>query len=307
MARNSRIGMFNVPNFLGGSSIGAHQGLRSAGLGGSSGSLVPVSPFGGGTPQGREIGATAGIGPGRIPANPVDSCMHSMAVTGQPTPCPPNESHQPAPCGPCTTIGDPGDPGMLNQKEPSFNISQTQQAGIADCQYPTSPNPSTKTEQFTWNTTTCKWDSTRAFNLQVLQEFPKEKTVRSDILGDIRRYGGKKGAMSRQELGQQFGRSGGGVGGGAMSDLEIFDNPLLAGGSPYLGKNVSQFAYGGKMRDTYNYGGKMKNPYKYPDGGRADFMSGMRRGMNSAVAAGQIQEVVRNNRSSRRFISGGKF
>jgi hypothetical protein len=126
---------------------------------------------------------------------------------------------------------------------------------------------------------------------------PEPKTARSDILSDTRRYSGKKGAVSRQEHGR-FGRSGGGVGGGAMGDLEIFENPLLAGGSPYLGKNVSQFAQGGRMNNPYN---------AYPDGGQLDFMSGLRGGMNSAVAAGQIQDVVRNNRLSRRFTSGGKF
>ena len=79
--------------------------------------------------------------------------------------------------------------------------------------------------------------------------------------------------------------------------LEIFGNPLLAGGSPYLEKNVSQFAGGGKM----------KNPYRYPGGGRADFMTGIKKGLNSVFAAEQIKEVVKNNRSSRRFTSGGKF
>ena len=83
-----------------------------------------------------------------------------------------------------------------------------------------------------------------------------------------------------------------------MGDLELFENPLLAGGSEYLGKNVAQFDRGGRMQNPYN---------TYPGGGRADFMSGVRRGVNSAVAAGQIQNVVRNNRSSRRFTSGGKF
>ncbi len=58
----------------------------------------------------------------------------------------------------------------------------------------------------------------------------------------------------------------------------------------------------------YDYGGKTNYPYKsYPDGGRADFLEGIRKGMNSAVAAGQVENVIRNNRASRRFTTGGKF
>ena len=306
MPRNSQVGMFSIPNFLGGSSVLANQGLQSSGLGGSSGSLTAVNPFGGGgTPTAREEGAVGPGGPRTLPTNPYSACMHSMAVTGNPTPCPPNQSHQPAPCGPCTVIGDPvQDPSSVGLTTDPGVAATLTGSGTA-CPTPTSPSPG-KPGSHTWNTSTCTWDPSAQYtpprNLGMTDEGKKIR----DIVGGTMQYGRNRGAQSRQQLGQ-FGRMGGGVGGGAMGDLEMFENPLLAGGSPYLAKNVSQFAYGGKMRDTYNYGGKMKNPYKYPDGGRADFMSGMRRGMNSAVAAGQIQEVVRNNRSSRRFISGGKF
>tara|TARA_R110002020_G_scaffold1843_5_gene8449 strand:- start:884 stop:1792 length:909 start_codon:yes stop_codon:yes gene_type:complete len=301
----ANVGMFNIPNFLGGSSVGASKGLQAAGLGGSSGGLVPVSPFGGGDPQAKQIGATgAGITGGPTGADP---CVQSLLTTGQPTPCPPGQQHDPiGSCGPCISIPMPGDPTAVGV-DPGQNQLLT--AMPSSCPEPTSPSPG-KPGSHNWNTSTCTWESVA----QVIPNIvgPKggltdeQMTIR-DIVGGKLQYGRNRGAVSRQELGQ-FGRAGGGVGGGSMSDLETFDNPLLAGGSPYLGKNVSQFAYGGKMRDTYNYGGKMENPYTtYPDGGRADFMSGVRQGMNSAVAAGQIDEVIKNNSSRRRFISGGKF
>jgi hypothetical protein len=287
--------MFNIPNFLGGSSVSANQGLRSSSLGGSSGSLV-ADPFGGGGPQAKEVGAL-GTGIDPVPVNDTNACMHSIAVTGNPTPCPPNQEHTPAPCGPCQVMGYPIDPGTtgLDPGKASQIPGETPQP--SSCPEPTSPNPG-KPGSHTWNTATCTWDPS-------LQYIPPRNTGRGlsdeerklrDIVGGRMQYGSNRGAQSRQELGQ-FGRIGGGIGGGAMGDMEIFANPLLAGGSPYLEKNVSQFAGGGRM----------KNPYTYPGGGRADFMSGVRRGMNSAVAAGQIKEVVRNNRASRRFTSGGKF
>jgi len=312
MPRNSQVGMFNIPNFLGGSSVSANQGLRSSSLGGSSGSLV-VDPFGGGGPQAKEVGAL-GTGIDPVPVNDTNACLHSMAVTGNPTPCPPNQSHQPAPCGPCQVMGDPIDPGTIGlNPNAAFVTSETGTSGTSgtgtlnpnaafvttqpsSCPEPTSPNPG-KPGSHTWNTATCTWDPIAQY-IQPGRGLSDEEKKTRDIMGGSMQYGSNRGAQSRQELGQYLlGRRGGGIGGGAMGDMEIFANPLLAGGSPYLEKNVSQFAGGGKM----------KNPYKYPDGGRADFMSGVRRGMNSAVAAGQIKEVVRNNRASRRFTSGGKF
>jgi len=243
MPRNSPVGMFNIPNFIGGSSVSANQGLRSSGLGGSSGSLV-ADPFGGGGgPQGREVGAPGlGIDPTTLGPD-TDACLHSMAVTGNPTPCPPNQSHQPAPCGPCTVMGSPGDP--TGQRDPVFNT----QTGVATtkCQYPTSPDPGFKPGEYTWDTSTCSWRSTltdvRTNRTPILTE--EDKKIR-DIVGGTRQYGGQRGAQGRQELGQ-FGRMGGGIGGGAMADMEMFENPLLAGGSPYLGKNVLQFDKGGKL------------------------------------------------------------
>ena len=295
MANSSSVGMFNIPNFIGGSS----SGLRSSSLGGSSGSLVS-NPFGGNDPQGREIGAPGTGLPGV--RSPLDPCVQTLIATGQPTPCPPGQQHDPpGSCGPCSTIGTPADPPTGDPTLVTQTPGETPQQ--SSCPEPTSPNPG-KPGSHTWNTSTCTWD----LSLQVSPTrgiTPEDKKIR-DIVGGSMQYGSNRGAQSRQELGQ-FGRAGGGVGGGAMGDMEVFTNPLLAGGSPYLEKNVSQFAYGGKMRDNYNYGGKMKNPYKYPGGGRADFMTGVKKGMNSVFAAEQIKEVVKNNRSSRRFTSGGKF
>ena len=298
----ANIGMFNIPNFLGGSSVSPTQGLSSAGLGGSSGSLV--DPFGGGSPQGKEIGA-AGTGvPGTVGLN--DPCTQSLLTTGQPTPCPPGQQHDPpGSCGPCVAIGTPANLEPIGLgADPGTQVLQEQPSG---CPEPTSPRPG-KPGQHTWNTVSCSWEQVAGITPILQSEEPQppklEKPV--DILSGMQQYGKKRGAVSRQEYGQ-FGRVGGGVGGGSMSDLEVFDNPLLAGGSPYLGKNVSQFAYGGKMK-RYDYGGKAHNPYKsYPDGGRADFLEGIRKGMNSAVAAGQVENVIRNNRASRRFTTGGKF
>ena len=281
---NTKIGMFNIPNFIEGSS----SGLRSSGLGGSSGSLV-ANPFGGNDPQGREIGAPGTGLPGT--RGPLDPCMQTLIATGQPTPCPPGQQHDPpGSCGPCSTIGIPTDPPI---GDPTLATQTPGETPYMPCPDPTSPNPG-KPGSHTWNTSTCTWDP----SLQVSPTrgiTPEDKKIR-DIVGGSMQYGRNRGAQSRQELGQ-FGRAGGGVGGGAMGDMEMFTNPLLAGGSPYLEKNVSQFAGGGKM----------KNPYRYPGGGRADFMTGIKKGLNSVFAAEQIKEVVKNNRSSRRFTSGGKF
>ena len=291
MPRNSQVGMFNIPNFLGGSSVLANQGLQSSGLGGSSGSLTTVNPFGGGDPQRKNISGQPWVQEGPTK----NDCLWSMQVTGSPTPCPPNHSHQPAPCGPCTVMGSPGETGVLDPTKASQTPGETNIA----CPEPTSPSPG-KPGSHTWNQVTCTWDIRPGIDptkAQVGGLTDEQKTMRDIITGQMQ-YGRQRGAQSRQELGQQFGRAGGGVGGGAMGDLELFENPLLAGGSPYLEKNVLQFAQGGRMENPYN---------TYPGGGRADFMAGVRRGMNSAVAAGQIQNVVRNNRSSRRFTLGGKF
>jgi hypothetical protein len=289
MPRNTKIGMFNVPNYLG----GVPKGLMSAGLGGSSGSLV-ADPFGGGGPQAREVGAL-GTGLDPMPVNDISACMQSMAITGQPTPCPPNQSHQPAPCGPCQAIGTPGE-------TPSQQAFQTPGETAIACPDPTSPNPG-KPGQYRWNSMSCKWESATAMATSPVRtggSLSEQALIAKDIIGGGQRVGRQRGAVSRTELGQ-FGRMGGGVGGGAMGDLELFENPLLAGGSEYLGKNVAQFAGGGRM----------KNPYTYPDGGRVAFANAFsdnfKRALNSTVAAGQIARVNENNRSARRFTSGGKF
>ena len=158
MPRNSQVGMFSIPNFLGGSSVLANQGLQSSGLGGSSGSLTAVNPFGGGgTPTAREEGAVGPGGPRTLPTNPYSACMHSMAVTGNPTPCPPNQSHQPAPCGPCTVIGDPvQDPSSVGLTTDPGVAATLTGSGTA-CPTPTSPSPG-KPGSHRWNTGNCTWD-----------------------------------------------------------------------------------------------------------------------------------------------------
>tara|TARA_R110002110_G_scaffold303590_5_gene517783 strand:- start:832 stop:2052 length:1221 start_codon:yes stop_codon:yes gene_type:complete len=85
---------------------------------------------------------------------------------------------------------------------------------------------------------------------------------RSDILNQLRGMRGLRGAQSRGEYGK-FGRAGGGAGGGAMTDLEAFENPMLAMGSPYLSKNVTAFAGGGRMHDPYYAHGGEHDPYNY--------------------------------------------
>ena len=51
-----------------------------------------------------------------------------------------------------------------------------------------------------------------------------------------------------------FGRQGGGQGGGAQEDLEYYENPMLAMGSPLLGRNVTAFKHGGNMESLKNLG-----------------------------------------------------
>ena len=295
MPNTTKIGMFNIPNFTGGVS----RGLSSAGLGGSSGALLPsLSPAlptsGGGTPQGREIGAPGAGLQGVVGLN--DPCTQSLLATGQPTPCPPGMQHDPpGSCGPCIgipfVVDNPAGVGLTSD-EP------TGETPLNPCPDPTSPNPGNKPGEYKWNTATCSWELALSVGPPDRStKGPIKQTELSDIMSGQQVYGRQKGAQSRQELGNMFGKMGGGIGGGSQGGLEIFQNPLLASGSPYIGKNVSQF----------DQGGKVKNPYTYSNGGNVDFMTNFKKGLNSAVAAGQIQNVIKNNRSSRRFTSGGKF
>jgi len=283
MPNTTKIGMFNVPNFTG----GVNRGLTSAGLGGSSGALLPNT----GTPQAREIGAPGAGLQGVVGLN--DPCTQSLLATGQPTPCPPGMQHDPpGSCGPCigipSVVDNPAGVGLTSD-EPIPG-----ETPLNPCPDPTSPNPSNKPGEYKWNTATCSWELALSVGPT---KGPIKQTALSDIMSGQLSYGRQKGAQSRQELGSMFGKMGGGIGGGSQGGLEIFQNPLLASGSPYIGKNVSQF----------DQGGRMGNPYTYSNGGNVEFMSNFKKGLNSAVAAGQIQNVIKNNRSSRRFTSGGKF
>ena len=120
----------------------------------------------------------------------------------------------------------------------------------------------------------------------------------------------------------------GGGAGGAATDLEKFDNQLLAMGSEYLGKNVAGFAHGGRynmynqggMYDEYNMGGMYK---KYNHGGgfynKAQQMKAaiMDQAMQSGIVAAQLDNVrnANNNNATakdlvgkmRSFASGGRF
>jgi len=113
-------------------------------------------------------------------------------------------------------------------------------------------------------------------------------------------------------------KSGGGAG-GAATDLEKFDNQLLAMGSEYLGKNVSGFAQGGKY-NMYNQGGMYK---KYNHGGgfynESQKMKHamMNQAMQSGIVAAQLDNVrsANNNKATardlvgkmRNFARGGRF
>ena len=129
----------------------------------------------------------------------------------------------------------------------------------------------------------------------------------------------------------------GGGAGGAATDLEKFDNQLLAMGSEYLGKNVAGFAHGGRynmynqggMYDEYNMGGmydkyNMGGMYKkYNHGGgfynKAQQMKAaiMDQAMQSGIVAAQLDNVrnANNNNATakdlvgkmRSFASGGRF
>lgn len=129
----------------------------------------------------------------------------------------------------------------------------------------------------------------------------------------------------------------GGGAGGAATDLEKFDNQLLAMGSDYLGKNVAGFAHGGRynmynqggMYDEYNMGGmydeyNMGGMYKkYNHGGgfydKAQQMKAsiMDQAMQSGIVAAQLDNVRNSNNNNatakdlvgkmRSFASGGRF
>ena len=212
----ANIGMFNIPNFLGGSPT---QGLSSAGLGGSSGSLV--DPFagigvGGGTPQTKEIGAPGtGLPLGTVGLN--DPCAQSLLTTGQPTPCPPGQQHDPpGSCGPCVAVGTPAGPATSGIPLDISNQVLTEMP--SSCPEPTSPRPG-KPGSHVWNSSTCSWDALQQID-PVLQD-PSGKTPDDvftirDIQAGQRAYGKQRGAAARQELGQ-FGRVGGGVGGKASA------------------------------------------------------------------------------------------
>ena len=109
--------------------------------------------------------------------------------------------------------------------------------------------------------------------------------------------GGGRGSLTGVQYGA-FGRSGGGAGGGAMTDLEVYQNPMLEMGSPFLGKNVSAF----------NKGGRMRSPY-YDNGGQWQEIA---RAMNGMIGLGQAANVMQGSRSARpmprrRFVKGGRF
>ena len=283
MPKTTQLGMFNIPNYA----AGAPGGLMSAGLGGSSGSLLSTPTLQPASPT-REIGAP-GIGLPQINRGPLqDPCLQSLATSGQPTPCPPNQSHQPAPCGPCTAIGTPGPLstlptqaigapatlGLVGGTQPGLTspavigpagtttTSGTVDPGLtqeippdqpATCDTPTSPNPG-KPGQYSWNTRTCTWELVDVAIQPISAPVTSEKRIARDIRTGQQQVGGQRGAISRQELGQFFGRTGGGIGGGAQTGLEVFQNPLLAAGSPYIGKNVSQFDEGGRLANLANLG-----------------------------------------------------
>ena len=147
--------------------------------------------------------------------------------------------------------------------------------------------------------------------------------------------GGARGSLGGVEYGA-FNRAGGGAGGGAMTDLEVYENPMLEMGSPFLGKNVSQFNKGGRMRSPYYDNGgvthtmpdgtvhpgatheeymSMMNKYKH--GGKHRYDNGgqwqqIARAMNGILGLGQAANVMQgtklaNPRPRRRFVKGGRF
>lgn len=104
-------------------------------------------------------------------------------------------------------------------------------------------------------------------------------------------------------------KSGGGSG-GAATDLEKFDNQLLAMGSEYLGKNVAGFDQGGRVK-MYDNGGGF---YNKAQGMKREMM---KQAMQSGIVAAQLDNVrnTNNNQATARdlvgkmrsFARGGKF
>ena len=102
----------------------------------------------------------------------------------------------------------------------------------------------------------------------------------------------------------------GGGAGGAATDLEKFDNQLLAMGSEYLGKNVAGFDQGGKY-NMYNNGGGFYNKAQQMKAAIMD------QAMQSGIVAAQLDNVhnANNNNATakdlvgkmRSFASGGRF
>jgi hypothetical protein len=102
----------------------------------------------------------------------------------------------------------------------------------------------------------------------------------------------------------------GGGAGGAATDLEKFDNQLLAMGSEYLGKNVAGFDQGGKY-NMYNNGGSFYNKAQQMKAAIMD------QAMQSGIVAAQLDNVRRANNNNatardlvgrmRNFARGGRF
>jgi len=102
----------------------------------------------------------------------------------------------------------------------------------------------------------------------------------------------------------------GGGAGGAATDLEKFDNQLLAMGSEYLGKNVAGFDQGGKY-NMYNNGGGFYNKAQQMKAAIMD------QAMQSGIVAAQLDNVRNTNNNNatardlvgrmRNFARGGRF
>jgi hypothetical protein len=221
--------------------------------------------------------ARANVGAGGTQVDPQrDPC---------PTTCPPGWRHNPPypTCGPCEEINpnvEPIDPTQTQADDPGgLQIQQE------ECVPPAGGCP----QGSTWSESTCScFTPTEAPGRDVIRSTSALNTG----AGGHRSFGG-----GSAEYGS-FGRSGGGLGGGAMSDLALYDNPMLAMGSDYLGKNVSAF----------NKGGRMRSPY-YDNGGKWQEIA---RAMNGILGMGQAANVMQGSRSARpmprrRFVKGGRF
>ena len=227
--------------------------------------IQTTNPYAPVAPSGRYIGSstTQQADPGRDPC---------------PNPCPPGWRHNPLPCGPCEEIDPNVEPGgdPAGDLDPDRNIA-------AACEPPAGGCPPGKI----WQQSTC---DCVAGQLGGPSRAPRDvqRSVPSMNIG----VGGARGSLGGVEYGA-FNRAGGGLGGGAMSDLALYENPMLAMGSEYLGKNVSAFKKGGRMRSPY-----------YDNGGRWQEIA---RAMNGIIGLGQATNVMKGARPRRRFVKGGRF